>query len=137
MANSLEELAREALRLPHQQRLALADLLLTLEDPAADPEVDAAWEEEIRARIQAVDEGKAVGIPYEEVMREAERRLLADNRFGQRAGVRSTCDISGWASASSSRGRQSLVSCPWSLVSGLFSRPELLPSWNSITFGHA
>jgi len=33
------------------------------------------WEQEIRARIIAVDEGRAIGIPYEEVMQAAEDRL--------------------------------------------------------------
>ena len=75
MSKAIDELAREALRLPKQQRLALASFLLELEDASEDPNVDAAWEEEIRARIEAVDKGTAVGIPYEEVMREAQKRL--------------------------------------------------------------
>ena len=75
MSKAIDELVREALRLPRQQRLALASFLLELEDASDDPNVDAAWEEEIRARIEAVDQGTAVGIPYEEVMREAQKRL--------------------------------------------------------------
>ncbi len=75
MANSLEEIVREALQLPRQQRLALAGFLLALEEGTGDLDVDAAWEDEIRARIQAIDDGTAVGIPYEEVMREAQKRL--------------------------------------------------------------
>jgi hypothetical protein len=39
-------------------------------------EVDSAWEEEIRARIQAVDNGSAVGIPYDDVMEKAGKRLV-------------------------------------------------------------
>ena len=75
MVKALEEIAQEALRLTSQQRLALASFLLELEEPGGDPEVDAAWEEEIRARIQAIDQGTAVGIPYEAVLAEAEKRL--------------------------------------------------------------
>ena len=75
MAKAFEQLTREALELPGHQRLALAGLLLELEDVGDDPDAEAAWEEEIRARIQAVDDGTAVGIPYEQVMREARKRL--------------------------------------------------------------
>jgi hypothetical protein len=71
----LAEVANEALRLPRQQRLALAGLLLELEDGGTDPQADEAWEQEIRARIRAVDDGTAVGISYEEAMRQAQERL--------------------------------------------------------------
>lgn len=40
-----------------------------------DPDAEAAWDSEIRDRIRAVDEGRVTGIAYEDVMREAERRL--------------------------------------------------------------
>jgi hypothetical protein len=75
MSKALEELTRQAIQLPRQQRLALAGFLLELEDDFGDPNADAAWEAELRARIAAVDSGTAVGIPYEEVMREAQKRL--------------------------------------------------------------
>ena len=35
--------------------------------------VDAVWEHEILARIQAVDDGTARGVPYEEMMSAADR----------------------------------------------------------------
>jgi len=65
MATAFEQVTREALQLPGHQRLALAGLLLELVDAGGDPEAEAAWEDEIRARIQAVDDGTAVGIPYD------------------------------------------------------------------------
>ena len=71
----LAEVANEALRLPRQQRLALAGLLLELEEGGSDPQADEAWEQEIQARIRAVDDGTAVGISYEEAMRQAQDRL--------------------------------------------------------------
>ena len=75
MANALEEIIREALQLPRQQRLVLAGFLLELEEANGNANVDSAWEEEIRSRIQAIDNGTALGIPYEEVMCEAKKRL--------------------------------------------------------------
>lgn len=75
MSATLEDITRKALKLSRQQRLALAGFLLELDEPDSDPGIESAWEQEILARIQALDEGKAVGVPYEEVMRAAKERL--------------------------------------------------------------
>ena len=75
MSHLFEQVTKQAIQLPREQRLALAGFLLELEDTCDDPEVDAAWEQEIRARIQAIDSGTTIGIPYEDVMREAQKRL--------------------------------------------------------------
>lgn len=75
MSKAIEELARAAMDLPLPQRLSLAGLLLESAEPGGSSEAGAAWESEIRDRIQAIDEGREVGIAYEDVMREAEKRL--------------------------------------------------------------
>ena len=75
MTLSLEEITRTALQLPAKQRLALAGFLLEAQDSSSDPEVDAAWEQEIQDRIKAVDSGAVTGISYQDVMLEAEKRL--------------------------------------------------------------
>ncbi len=75
MPKALEEITKEAMNLPVRQRLALAGLLIESAEAAADPEAQAAWDSEIRDRIRALDEGRVGGVDYEEVMREAERRL--------------------------------------------------------------
>jgi hypothetical protein len=36
---------------------------------------EQAWDEEIRARVKAVDEGRANGIPYEEIKNELAGRF--------------------------------------------------------------
>lgn len=77
MSKAFEEIAREASQLSRKQRLDLASLLLELNDGAADANVSAEWEQEILARIRAVDEGRAEGISFEVVMREAEDRLIS------------------------------------------------------------
>jgi len=76
MPKPFEEVTWDAIQLPRQQRLALAGVLLELEDASGDSEADAAWEQEILARIHAIDNGTAAGISYEEVMREAQKRLV-------------------------------------------------------------
>jgi hypothetical protein len=75
MSEAFEHVTREAMRLSARQRLALAGYLLELDEASDDGGVEAAWEEEIRARIEAIQSGRAVGIPYADVMREADKRL--------------------------------------------------------------
>ena len=77
MAPHLEAIKRQALGWPRGQRLELARILLE-PDPnqSADVKsVEAAWEEEIRARVRAVEENRAVGIPLEKIRQEMEARL--------------------------------------------------------------
>ncbi len=75
MSAALKEITREALKLSRRQRLALAGFLLEIDEPGSDPEVEAAWEQEILERIKAVDEGAVSGVPYEEVMTAAQDQL--------------------------------------------------------------
>ncbi len=75
MSMPLEDVAREAIGLPRHQRLSLARLLIDLDDPGSDADVEAAWDVEIQARVRAVQEGCVEGIPYEEVLARVDRRL--------------------------------------------------------------
>lgn len=77
MQKSLEQVAQEIVRLPEHQRLALAGLILALDEVAPDPHAEEAWEKEIQARIRAIDGGLTSGIAREEVMREADVRLAS------------------------------------------------------------
>jgi len=75
MTATLEDITRTALQLPLKQRLALAGFLLETEDISPDPDVDAAWDQEIQDRIREVESGVVTGISYQDVMLEAEKRL--------------------------------------------------------------
>ena len=77
MGKPLEQVAQEVAQLPKHQRLALAGLILALDDTAADPDAELLWEKEIQARIKAIDAGTAGGVSHEEVMREADSRLAS------------------------------------------------------------
>ena len=73
MSAALEEIAEKALQLSPQDKLALANRLLS--DQLSDAsEVEAAWDEEILARIEAIDNGTAIGVPFEEVILAARKR---------------------------------------------------------------
>lgn len=75
MAASIEEITKEVVDLPRHQRLALVRLLLDLDQPGTSDEIKSVWDEEIRARVKAVDEGRAVGIPYEQIKKEMAGRF--------------------------------------------------------------
>ena len=75
MATNIEEITKEIVELPRHQRLALVRLLLDLDQPGTTGEIDSAWDEEIRARVKAIDEGGAVGIPYEQIKKEMVERF--------------------------------------------------------------
>ena len=73
MSAALEEITEKALQLSPQDKLALANRLLS--DQLSDAsEVEAAWDEEILARIEAIDNGTAIGVPFEEVIFAARKR---------------------------------------------------------------
>jgi len=75
MATSIEEITKEVVDLPRHQRLALVRLLLDLDRPGDSEEIDAAWDEEIRARVKAVDEGRVAGVPYDQIKQEMAERF--------------------------------------------------------------
>ncbi len=78
MSRPLEQLEAEALDLPASERARLAQrLLASLDDEEAeDPqEVERAWEEEIRRRLQAYHAGEVKTIPASEVLAKARARL--------------------------------------------------------------
>ena len=70
MSPYIFELLKKALALPPEARAALAGSLLeSLDDEPAEEGVEAAWEAEIKRRIEDIDSGKVQMIPYEEVRR--------------------------------------------------------------------
>jgi putative addiction module component (TIGR02574 family) len=74
MSDLVDELSRKARALPPEERVRLAEeLLATVQE--VDPEVEAAWDEEIKRRIEEIDSGRAKLIPAEEVFAEV-RRLI-------------------------------------------------------------
>jgi putative addiction module component (TIGR02574 family) len=74
VTDEVADILKKALALPTDARAAIADSLLeSLEASRPDEDVEQAWAEEIKRRIEDVDSGKVQLIPYEEVR----RRLLA------------------------------------------------------------
>jgi putative addiction module component (TIGR02574 family) len=69
MTGSWEAILESALRLPEAERAALAVRLIDSLDPGADEDVEAAWGEEIRRRVDDLTQGRVQPIPWAEVWR--------------------------------------------------------------------
>jgi len=74
MSDLLAELSRRATELSPEERAQLAEMLLESLTEAIPPDVEAAWEAEVRDRIAAYERGEARTVPAEEVFAEARRR---------------------------------------------------------------
>ncbi len=77
MQLTIEDLTTELIKLSKRERLEIARFILFLDNRSSDSEgVDSDWENEITARVRAVDEGKAVGIDFEDAMKKIEKRFF-------------------------------------------------------------
>jgi putative addiction module component (TIGR02574 family) len=75
-----KQLLAEALRLSDEERAALAGELIQSLEAEVDPDADAAWSAEIRARLDRIDAGTARTISWSE----ARRRIHAAAGRGSR-----------------------------------------------------
>ena len=75
MARKVQELIREAAKLPESDRAALAGAMLESLEPAPTPAVKAAWSSEIERRVREIDSGAVELIDWEDVRAE----LFADD----------------------------------------------------------
>ncbi len=75
------QLLAEALQLSDEERAALAGELIQSLETEVDPDAEALWSTEIRARLDRVDAGTAKTIPWTE----ARRRIHAAAGRGDRA----------------------------------------------------
>jgi putative addiction module component (TIGR02574 family) len=75
MATPIEKITQEVVELSRSERLTLVRLLLDLDQPSKGDEIEKAWDQEIRARVKAVDEGRASGIRYDEIKQELSSRF--------------------------------------------------------------
>ncbi len=84
MPYSFEEVRQFAQQLPADQQILLAESLLGGIGPADEQlsaaEVDAAWGDEIKRRLDEIDSGKVKMIPGEEVMASMLDRLSPEVR---------------------------------------------------------
>jgi putative addiction module component (TIGR02574 family) len=82
MSATVEQLERDALALPPQERARLTEKLWASLQDTTCLEVSQEWLDEIERRCKEIDEGRAQMIPGEEVLREA--RVLLDRSRSKR-----------------------------------------------------
>jgi putative addiction module component (TIGR02574 family) len=70
MNAKLPEVFEAASALPDYDRAELAGLLLETLDGEPDPDVEAAWAEEVERRVRQVDAGEVKLIPWSQVRAE-------------------------------------------------------------------
>jgi putative addiction module component (TIGR02574 family) len=70
MERNLKEVFQEARHSPENVRATLAGLLIETFDPVSEPDLEAAWSEEIKRRLPEVDAGTVELIPWEDVRAE-------------------------------------------------------------------
>jgi putative addiction module component (TIGR02574 family) len=72
---TLQEIEKEALKLPEPFRASLArNLLLSLQEGDEDPEHDQIWAEEATRRLHDLRENPAAAVPIEEAVRKLQAR---------------------------------------------------------------
>ena len=69
MTRDSRQLLAEALRLSDEERAALAGELIQSLEADVDPDAEAAWSAEIHARLERVNKGTAVTVPWSEARR--------------------------------------------------------------------
>lgn len=76
MSDLVTELSRRAHELVPEERARLAEELLASLEGDLEPEVDAAWDEELRKRIADVESGAVKLVPADEVFARVRRALI-------------------------------------------------------------
>ncbi len=75
MPDLVTELSQRARELSPEDRATLAEVLLASLEGDLEPELDAAWDEEIRRRVAEVESGAATLVPADEVFARVRRSL--------------------------------------------------------------
>ncbi len=78
---TLRALEREALELPPRSRVRLAEKIMESIDDYADPDLEAAWGDEIGRRVKEIESGAEEGVPAAQVMIDARRALNEARRL--------------------------------------------------------
>jgi len=75
MTQEVRELLQKALALPENERAELAGNLISSLDATVDPDVDAAWQQEVVRRLQDIQSGKVDTVSWQGVQQKG-RTLL-------------------------------------------------------------
>jgi putative addiction module component (TIGR02574 family) len=68
MSTVIENLLTQALQMPSKDRALIAERLITSLDTEADWDVEVAWQQEVQKRIEQIEKGEVICIPWEQVL---------------------------------------------------------------------
>jgi Putative addiction module component len=68
MGRTVQEIFQESAGLPDRERAELAGMLIESLDGESDPDVEAAWAEEIKERVRQARAGELESRPWREVL---------------------------------------------------------------------
>jgi len=75
MQTNIEKITKSIISLSKKERLEIARLILFLDNQSSDMNIDSEWEKEIAARMDAIDQGTAVGLDYKKATEEIKIRF--------------------------------------------------------------
>ena len=75
MPMTLDQIVDETRQLPHDVRAALVERILLSAHGSLAPHIDEAWKRESRRRIADIRAGRAKGIPLDDALADARKRV--------------------------------------------------------------
>jgi hypothetical protein len=80
MTRSAQEILEEARQLPPEDVDWIVESLLIKDKSPADAQIEAAWDSEIKRRLDEIDSGAVEMIPLEDVLARMDARLQSRQR---------------------------------------------------------
>jgi putative addiction module component (TIGR02574 family) len=80
MSPSAQRILEEALQLPPDELDWLVESLLIKDKSESEAQIEAAWDVEIKRRLDEIDSGAVEMIPLEEVLARMDARIIARRR---------------------------------------------------------
>jgi len=68
MSAVVENILPQALQMPPKEQAAVAERLIASLDTEMDWDVEVAWQQEVQRRIEEIDKGEVVCLPWEQVL---------------------------------------------------------------------
>jgi hypothetical protein len=75
MPTTIEQITKSIINLSNKERLEIARMILFLDNQSSDVDTDPDWEKEILERVNAIEQGTAIGLDYNKAIDEIKIRL--------------------------------------------------------------
>jgi len=79
MSTTVESILAQAMQMPAQDRAAIAERLISSLDTETDWDVEIAWQQEVQRRVDEVERGEVVCLPWEQILQQLRKNSRAAN----------------------------------------------------------